>query len=85
MLRKIPTRDKILLTSGRISSEMLRKAAKMQTPIVASLTSPTESAVVLARDLDICLAGYAKASHVTVYSKPERLRARAGEIKIKGQ
>jgi FdhD protein len=73
LLREISTRDKILITSGRISSEMLRKAARMGTPIVASLTSPTERAVLLARELEICLAGYARGSHLTVYSKPDRL------------
>jgi FdhD protein len=85
MLRKVATRDKILLTSGRISSEMLRKAAKMQTPILVSLTSPTERAVLLARDLDICLVGYVKGGHMTVYSEPERLGVPAGKLKIKGQ
>ena len=39
LLRKISTKDRILMTSGRVSSEMLRKAAKMQTPIICSLTS----------------------------------------------
>lgn len=73
LLRKISTRDKILITSGRISSEMLRKAARMAVPIVASLTSPTERATLLARELGICLAGYARGSHLTVYSWPGRL------------
>ncbi|WP_203227575.1 formate dehydrogenase accessory sulfurtransferase FdhD [Calorimonas adulescens] len=73
MMRKISTKDKILITSGRISSEMLRKAAKMQTPIIVSLTSPTERAILLAQELNITLVGYARGSHLTVYSKPERL------------
>jgi FdhD protein len=77
MLRKITTRDKILITSGRVSSEMLRKAAKMQTPFVASLTSPTDRAVIAARELEICLVGYVRGNHATVYSMPERLGAPA--------
>jgi len=41
LLHKISTKNKILLTSGRVSSEMTLKAAKMQVPVIASLTSPT--------------------------------------------
>jgi FdhD protein len=74
LLRKIPTRDKILLTSGRVSSEMLRKAAKMQAPLIASLTSPTDQAVLMARELGIILIGYARGSHLTVYANPTRLQ-----------
>ena len=44
LLRGIATRDNILLSTGRISSEMMTKAAKMQVPIIASRTSPTSLA-----------------------------------------
>jgi len=73
LLRKLPTREKILITSGRLSSEMLRKASKMQTPIIASLTSPTENAVLVAREVGITLIGYARGRRLSVYSCPERL------------
>ena len=56
-LKRVSTRDRLLLTTGRVSSEMLLKAAKMQAPIVISRHSPTESAVSLARDLGIALIG----------------------------
>jgi FdhD protein len=74
LLRKITTRDKVLLTSGRVSSEMLRKAARMQAPVVASLTSPTEQAILLAREAGITLIGYARGNHLTIYSNPERMQ-----------
>jgi FdhD protein len=77
LLRKMPTSGKILLASGRVSSEMIRKAAVMQTPVIASLTSPTERAVLLARELGISLVGYARGNHLTVYSRPERLEEAA--------
>jgi FdhD protein len=73
LLRKISTADKIILTTGRVSSEMMKKAAKMRAPVIVSLTSPTERAVLLARELEITLAGYARGNHLTVYAKPERL------------
>ena len=73
LLRGISTKDKVLLSTGRVSSEMLTKAAKMQVPVIVSRTSPTERAVAMAKDLGIALIGYARASRMLVYSHPERL------------
>jgi FdhD protein len=73
LLRGLSTRDRLLLSTGRISSEMLVKAAKMQAPVVVSRHSPTGSAVSLARDLGISLVGQARGSRLSVYSHPERL------------
>jgi len=73
LLKGISTRDGLLLSTGRISSEMLLKAAKMQTPIVVSRTSPTGRAISLAHDLGIALVGYVRGSRLSVYSHPERL------------
>lgn len=73
LLMRLPTRDRLLLSTGRISSEMLLKAAKMQAPVVVSRHSLTGSAVSLARDLGITLVGHASGSRLSVYSHPERL------------
>jgi len=73
LLRGISTRDRLMLITGRISSEMLQKAAKMQVPIVVSRHSPTGSAVSLARELGIALVGHARGGRLMVYSHPERL------------
>jgi FdhD protein len=78
LLRGLRTRDRLLLSTGRISSEMLLKAAKMQAPVVVSRHSPTGSAVALARDLDISLVGHASGSRLSVYSHPERLGCPTG-------
>ena len=48
LFREIETRDRILLTTGRISSEMLSKAARMAVPIIVSSTYPTSMASQLA-------------------------------------
>lgn len=71
--RGLSTKDKLLLSTGRVSSEMLLKAAKMQVPIVVSRHSPTARSVSLARDLGITLIGHAKGGRLLVYSYPERL------------
>jgi FdhD protein len=63
----------VLLTSGRISSEMITKAVQMACPVVASLTSPTSLTVELARAWNITLCGYVRRSRMKVYAHPERL------------
>jgi FdhD protein len=73
LLKGLRTRDRLLLSTGRISSEMLVKAAKMQVPVVVSRHSTTGAAVSLARDLGITLIGQARGSRLSVYSHPERL------------
>lgn len=73
LLRGLCAKDGLLLGTGRISSEMLLKAARMQVPILVSLTSPTGRAISLALDLDIAIVGYARGGHLSVYSHPERL------------
>jgi FdhD protein len=73
LLRGIATRDQILLSTGRISSEMIVKAARMQVPIVASRTSPTSLALQLARAWNIALIGYLRAEEMHVYCGMERV------------
>jgi FdhD protein len=68
LLRAIPTEDRILLSTGRISSEMLLKAARMGVPIVASRTSPTEMAVALAEQLNVTICGYVRGDSLNLYS-----------------
>jgi len=69
----LPTQDRILLTTGRISSEMLLKAARMQTPVVVSRGSPTERAISLGNELGVTVIGYARGTRLSVFSVEERL------------
>ena len=68
LLDGIDTRDRILLTSGRISSEMLGKARRMGVPIVASRTAPTSITVELAVAWNICVIGYVRQGGMRVYT-----------------
>lgn len=70
----IETRGKVLLVTGRTSSEMLRKAAVMGCPITASRTSPTSLSVEMARAWNITLVGYVRSGELRVYSHPERIK-----------
>ena len=68
LLRNLPTTDRLLLSTGRISSEMLLKAARMGVPLVASRTSPTEMAVALAEQLGITVVGYVRPDSLNLYT-----------------
>jgi FdhD protein len=68
MLKEITTVDRILLSTGRVSSEMLLKAARMGVPVVASRTSPTEMAVGLAEQLGITVIGYLRPDSLNLYA-----------------
>lgn len=68
-----PLQDRILLTTGRVSSEMLVKAARMRTPVVISLSSPTSLSVELARLWNIALIGYARGDRFRVYAGAHRV------------
>jgi FdhD protein len=68
LLRGISTVDRVLLSTGRVSSEMLLKAARMGVPIVASRTSPTEMAVGLAEQLNITVCGYVRPDSLNLYA-----------------
>jgi len=68
LLAGVPMTDRILLNTGRISSEMLLKGARMGVPLVVSRTSPTEMAVSLAEQLGITVVGYLQHDSLSVYA-----------------
>ncbi len=72
-MKGIRTEGRLLLTTGRISSEMLRKAAFMAAPIAISRTSPTSLSIEAAKRLGITMIGYVRRNSFNVYTHPERL------------
>jgi FdhD protein len=66
--RDIRTAGRILLSTGRVSSEMLLKAVRMGVPVVASRTSPTEMAVSLAEQLGVTVVGYVRPDSMNLYA-----------------
>jgi FdhD protein len=69
----VDTAGLILLATGRLSSEMLRKGARMGCPIIASRNSPTSMSVALAQAWNITLIGYVRQHTMRVYAHPHRL------------
>jgi FdhD protein len=69
----IPTEDRVIVTSGRISSEILHKAAKRRVPIIISRSAPTDLAVRTAADLGITLIGFVRGKRMNVYTNNWRV------------
>jgi FdhD protein len=64
---------RILITTGRISSEMLQKAAQLNAPILISRTSPSSLSIEMAERYGITLIGYARKHRFNVYSHRQRV------------
>jgi FdhD protein len=64
---------RILISTGRISSEMLQKAARIQAPILISRTSPSSLSIAMAERYGITLIGYARRDRFNVYSNSQRI------------
>lgn len=75
VLGDICTADKLLLTSGRISSDLVIKAARMGVPIIVSRSAPTTLAVKTACDLGVTLVGFVRGKRMNVYSHAWRVTA----------
>lgn len=73
LLNNINLSDKILVTTGRVSSEILIKAGKMGIPVILSRSVPTALAVSIAEEIGITIAGFARGGSVSIYSHGERV------------
>jgi FdhD protein len=73
LLNDITTDDHIIVTSGRISSEILLKVARRNVPIIVSKSAPTSLGVRLAQDLGLTLVGFVRGKRMNVYTHPGRI------------
>lgn len=65
--------DKALLFSGRVSSEVILKTAKIGVGLLISKSAPSELAIELAEELNITLIGFARHQRMNIYSHPNRV------------
>jgi len=75
LLEDIPTADRLLLTSGRVSSEVLYKVARREVPIIISVSAPTSLGVKMAEKLGITLVGHVRGKRMNVYTHSWRIAA----------
>ncbi len=75
LLKDIQINNRIIITSGRVSSEILFKIARRNIPIIISISAPTNLAVKLANKLKITLIGFARGKRLNIYTNDWRVTA----------
>jgi len=73
LLKDISLRNKVMLTSGRITAETITKVVRAKIPVIVSPGAPTDSAINLARRLGITVVGFARRGRMNIYSHKERI------------
>jgi FdhD protein len=71
----VPLGERILCVSGRLSFELVQKAAVAGAPILVGVGAPSSLAVSLAQERGMTLCGFARRGRINVYTHPERVAA----------
>jgi FdhD protein len=74
--RAMPLHDRLLVVSGRVSFEIIQKAAVAGIPIVAAVSAPSDLAVEAADRLGVTLVGFLRGDGFNVYAHDERVDLR---------
>lgn len=73
LIEKIPFTGKIMLASGRLSSEIVSKCSRWGIPVIASRTSPTSLALDIAEKSGVTVVGFIRADRLNLYTNPQRV------------
>jgi FdhD protein len=70
---RLPLSGRVLCVSGRLSFELVQKAAVAGAPILIGVGAPSSLAIELADDRGLTLCGFARRGTINVYTHPERI------------
>jgi FdhD protein len=73
LMQDVWPETRMLITTGRISSEMLQKGARLGVPIIISRTSPSSLSIEMAERYGITMIGYARRDRFNVYTHRQRV------------
>lgn len=71
--RALPLADRIVMVSGRLSFEIVQKAARAAVPILCAVSAPSSLAVQAAERLGMTLVGFLRDDGFNLYTHPERI------------
>jgi FdhD protein len=73
LMKRIILKDKLILSSGRISSDLLLKVWRANLSFICSRSAPTGKALDLAKNLGVTVVGFARGRRMNVYTYPARI------------
>jgi FdhD protein len=73
LAHRLPLTDAIVAVSGRLSYELVQKAAVAGVPVLCAVSAPSSLAVETARRVGMCVVGFVRDGRANVYTAPERL------------
>ena len=71
--RALPLDHDVLMVSGRVSFEIVQKAAMAGVPVICAVSAPSSLAIDAARRLGQTLVGFVRGDRANVYTRPDRL------------
>lgn len=71
--RSLPLTDRLLMVSGRVSFEIVQKAAVAGIPVIAAVSAPSSLAVEAAQRLGVTVCGFVRGDTYNIYSHPQRV------------
>lgn len=69
----VPLDNKIIFTSGRITSEILQKIRMCRIPVIVTKSAPTDQAIKICNENNITLLGFVRGNRMNIYSNKERI------------
>lgn len=77
---RLPAHQTVLQVSARASFELVQKARMAGIPILAAVSAPSSLAVELGERENITIAGFSRGSTVNLYTHPQRIESRSGDV-----
>lgn len=73
VLQSLDFKETFLASTGRITSDIVIKAANVEIPVIVSISAPTDKGIKLAKMMGLALIGFARGKRFNIYAYPEKI------------